>query len=311
MRILFMGTPFFAVASLQAALEVGEVVAVITQPDKPKGRGQQLALPPVKVLAQAHGVAVLQPPKVRNDPGLLEQLRALAPDVCVVSAYGKILPPELLQLPRRGCVNVHASLLPRWRGAAPIQWALAAGDERTGVCLMQMDEGLDTGAVISCVQTPIGPDDTSQTLHDRLSALGGTLLRRDLSAWVRGELEARAQPEQGVTWAPMIKKEDGRLDFGRPASELERKVRAFTPWPGGFTLLSGQLLKVHRVRVGQRSGPPGTVLTASAEGVEVACAEGSLWLEELQPEGKKRMTAAQFLAGRRLEPGTSPFEERT
>jgi len=310
MRIVFMGTPDFAVASLQACLEVGEVVAVVTQPDKPKGRGKELAMPPVKQLALERGVPVFQPTKLRNTD-FAEQLRALSPDVCVVTAYGKILPKDVLEAPRRGCVNVHASLLPRWRGAAPIQWSIAEGDPETGVCLMQMDEGLDTGAVISCERTQIGPEDTSQTLHDRLSRMGGDILRRDLRRYVDGELTATPQPSEGATYASMIKKEDGRLDFGRPAVELERRVRAFTPWPGAFTFLGGALFKVHQVRAGEGRGAPGTVLAASAEGIEVACAEGSLWLLEVQPEGRRRMTASEFLAGRRLEPGSTPFEAPT
>src|SRR5215211_3455042 len=273
MRIVFMGTPEFAVPSLRACFDIGEVVAVVTQPDKPKGRGHELAAPPVKVLAQSRGVAVLQPPKIRGT-GFAESLRTLAPDVCVVAAYGKILPPDVLEVPKYGCVNVHASLLPRWRGAAPIQWTIAAGDARTGVCLMRMDEGLDTGPVLSCAEIPIGPEDNSQTLHDRLSALGGDLLRRDLPRYLAGELTPVPQPSEGVTHAPMIKKEDGRLDFGRSAAELERRVRAFTPWPGAYVHLRQDdrctLLKIHRARAARTppGAPPGTVLSVSAEGLE-------------------------------------------
>lgn len=312
MRIVFMGTPQFAVASLRACFDVGEVVAVVTQPDKPKGRGQELAAPPVKLLAQERGVEVLQPPKLRG-MNFGEELRRREIDVCVVTAYGKILPKDVLDAPKHGCVNVHASLLPRWRGAAPIQWAIAEGDEKTGVCLMQMDEGLDTGAVISCAELAIGPDDTSQTLHDKLSTLGGDLLRRDLQPYVAGELKATPQPSEGMTHARIIEKDDGRLDFRKPAVELERRHRAFTPWPGTFTRLQepsgkSQLLKVHRVRTGAGSGTPGQVLAASAEGIEVACGEGSLWLLEVQPEGRRRMSAGEFLQGRKLEAGGSPFE---
>ncbi len=306
MRIVFMGTPAFAVASLRACLELGEVVAVVTQPDKPKGRGNELAAPPVKVLALEKGLPVLQPPKIKNT-NFADELRALAPDVCVVTAYGKILPRDVLETPKHGCVNVHASLLPRWRGAAPIQWAIASGDEKTGVCLMQMDEGLDTGPEISRAELPIGSEDTSSTLHDRLSELGRELLVRDLPRFVRGELVPKPQPSEGATYAPMIKKEDGRVDFTRPAEELERRLRAFTPWPGAFTFLAGSLLKVHKVQVGEGSGLPGTVLETSARGIEVACGGGSLWLVEVQPEGRRRMGAAEFLAGRRIVTGTTPF----
>jgi methionyl-tRNA formyltransferase len=312
MRVVFMGTPEFAVPSLRACLDIGEVAAVVTQPDKPKGRGQEPAPPPVKALAQSRGIPVLQPAKIRGT-GFADSLRAFAPDVCVVAAYGKILPREVLEVPKHGSVNVHASLLPRWRGAAPIQWAIAAGDDRTGVCLMRMDEGLDTGPLLSCAETAIGPEDTSEALHDRLSALGGDLLRRDLPRYLAGELVPVPQPAEGVSYAPLIKKEDGRLDFGRSAAELERRVRAFTPWPGAYVYLREHdaliLLKIHRAIAAQRTreAPPGTILSASAEGLEVACAEGSLRLLEVQPEGRRRMTAAEFLAGRRISLGTAPF----
>jgi methionyl-tRNA formyltransferase len=306
MRIVFMGTPEFAVPSLRACLEIGEVVAVVTQPDKPKGRGQAVALSPVKSLAQARGLCVLQPPKLRGT-GFGEELRALEADVFVVTAYGKILPKDVLEAPRRGCVNVHASLLPRWRGAAPIQWALLAGDERSGVCLMEMEEGLDTGPVFARAEIPIAKDETSTSLHHRLSQLGGELLGGHLAPWVRGERPAASQPTQGATYAKMIEKEDGRLDFARPAKELERRVRALNPWPGTFTFLGTALLKVHRAKLGTGAGAPGQLLSAGPPGVEVACAQGSLVIEELQLEGKRRMSAAQFLAGHRLEPGSRPF----
>jgi methionyl-tRNA formyltransferase len=305
-RIVFMGTPEFAVPSLTALFEVGEVVAVVTQPDKPKGRGQALAVSPVKARALERGVPVLQPVKLRTPP-FSEELRQYAPDVCVVTAYGKILPKELLELPPRGCVNVHASLLPRFRGAAPIQWAIAHGDTETGVSLMVMDEGLDTGPVLAERRLPIAPDETSATLHEKLSRLGGELLREALPAYLRGELTPVPQPSEGVVLAPIIQKEEGRLDFTRPAVELERRLRAFTPWPGAFTTLDGKLLKVHRARVGEGRGEPGSVLSVGPAGLEVACGEGSLVLVEVQPEGKRVMGAGEFLAGRRLAPGSRPF----
>jgi methionyl-tRNA formyltransferase len=306
MRIVFMGTPEFAVKSLEACLALGEVVAVVTQPDKPRGRGQEVSFSPVKALAVQHGLPVLQPVKVRGTD-FAEQLRAFAPDVAVVTAYGKILPPDVLAAPRRGCVNVHASLLPRFRGAAPIQWAIASGDAKSGVCLMEMDVGMDTGAIIERAELDILPTDTSATLHDKLSVLGGEVLRRALPGWVDGTRSSTPQPEVGVVMAPMIDKEDGRLDFTKPAAELERRLRAFTPWPGAFTRFQGALLKVQAARVGQGRGAPGTVLSAGAEGVEVACAEGSLVLTTLQPEGKRAMSAKDFLPGRPIAVGTSPF----
>jgi methionyl-tRNA formyltransferase len=303
-----MGTPQFAVPSLRACLDVGEVVAVVTQPDKPKGRGQELAVSPVKEVARRlpGPVPVLQPQKIRGT-SFHEEIRALRPDAVVVTAYGKILPEDLLRVPPHGCVNVHASLLPRFRGAAPIQWAIAAGDPVTGVCLMKMDVGMDTGPVISRRERPIHPDDTAATLHDALAELGATLIREDLPRYLRGELAPVPQPAEGVVLAPMIKKEDGLLDFRRPAAELERRVRAFHPWPGTFTFLEGKLLKVHRAKVGPGAGPPGQVLAAGREGIEVACGEGSLLLLEVQPEGRRAMTAQEFLAGRALQPGSLPF----
>jgi methionyl-tRNA formyltransferase len=305
-RIVFMGTPEFAVSSLAACFDIGDVVAVVTQPDKPKGRGNALAAPPVKELALSRGVPVLQPVKLKTPP-FSEELRRYAPDVCVVTAYGRILPRDILELPAKGCVNVHASLLPRFRGAAPIQWAIAHGDTETGVSLMVMDEGLDTGPVLAMKRLPISPDETSASLHVKLAALGGEVLRESLPKYLSGELKPVPQPTEGVVLAPIIEKDEGRLDFTRPAVVLERRLRAFTPWPGAFTTLGGKLLKVHRVRTAGGTGAPGTVLAANPDGIEVACGEGSLVLLELQPEGKRVMSATDFLAGHKLAPGSQPF----
>lgn len=305
-RIVFMGTPQFSVGSLLACLELGEVVAVVTQPDKPSGRGQKTAESPVKVLAREKGLNVLQPQKLRGT-GFADELEALRCDVAVVTAYGKILPPDVLAAPVHGCVNVHASLLPRFRGAAPIQWAIASGDARTGVCLMQMDAGMDTGPVLARAELDILPTDTSASLHDKLAALGADLLRSHLPAYLKGELKPWPQPAEGVVMAPMVKKEDGRLDFHKSAVELERRLRAFYPWPGAYTSLEGALLKVHAAHVGQGQGAPGTLLAVGKEGLEVACGQGSLVLTSLQPEGKRVMSAGDFLAARKLVPGTQPF----
>jgi methionyl-tRNA formyltransferase len=305
-RIIFMGTPEFAVSSLAACFELGDVVAVVTQPDKPKGRGNTLAAPPVKELALSRGVPVLQPVKLRTPP-FSEELRKFNPDVCVVTAYGRILPKDILELPRLGCVNVHASLLPRFRGAAPIQWAIAHGDTETGVSLMVMDEGLDTGPVLAMKRLPMAPDETSASLHVKLAALGGEVLRESLPKYLGGELKPVPQPGEGVVLAPIIDKDQGRLDFTKPAVELERRLRAFTPWPGAFTTLGGKLFKVHRMRAAGSTGTPGAVLAANADGIEVACGEGSLVLLEVQPEGKRVMSAADFLAGHKLAPGSFPF----
>ncbi len=305
-RIVFMGTPEFAVKSLEACLELGEVVAVVTQPDKPRGRGQEISFSPVKTLALAHHLKVLQPTKIRNT-NFADELRALAPDVAVVTAYGKILPADVLAVPKHGCVNVHASMLPRFRGAAPIQWAIAIGDERTGVCLMKMDEGMDTGSIVDCAEWPIGPSDTSATLHNALAKLGGDLLRRSLDRYIRGDLVPVPQSNDGVVMAPMIRKEDGHLDFNRPAVELERRIRAFTPWPGAFVRFQAQTLKVHEARALPATAAPGTIVSVGADGIVVGCQEGSLALLAVQPEGKRAMTANAFLAGRAIEVGTTPF----
>jgi methionyl-tRNA formyltransferase len=303
MRIVFMGTPQFAVQSLEACLALGEVVAVVTQQDKPRGRGQAVTFSPVKALAVERGLNVLQPLKVR-DGDFAQAVKALQADVAVVTAYGRILPREVLQAPRRGCVNVHASLLPRFRGAAPIQWALAHGDAKSGVCLMQMDEGMDTGGIIDRAELDIAADDTSASLHERLSVLGADVLCRSLPGWVAGTLSATPQPATGVVMAPMIRKEDGALDFALSAVELERRLRAFTPWPGAFFEVEGLgLVKVQKAAVAQGVGAPGTVLAAGPAGIELACGAGSLLLTSLQPEGKRAMTAQEFLSGRKVVVG--------
>jgi methionyl-tRNA formyltransferase len=306
-RLVFMGTPELARTVLAGLAEDPrfQILAVVVQPDKPTGRGLQLTPPPVKVEALARGLPVLQPLKAR-EPAFLEQLRVLAPDLIAVAAYGQILPQALLDIPRHGCVNVHTSLLPRWRGAAPIQWAVAEGDAESGVTLMRMEAGLDTGPMIAEVRTPIHADDTGQTLHDRLAQLGGQLLCATISAYIAGELPPRAQPAEGVTYARKITKDDGRLDWSQPAVVLGQRLRAFTPWPGAFAFLPGEpkpkLLKVHAaVPVTAPVGAaPGTVLAADKGGLVVACAVGALRLTEVQPEGGRRMRVEQFLAGHRL-----------
>ena len=304
-RIAFFGTPPFAVPALRACQAVGTVVAVVTQPDRPRGRGQHVTSSAVKAEAERAGLPILQPPKLKGtDFG--ERLRAMQLNVAVVAAYGRILPTDVLSAPRLGCVNVHASLLPRWRGAAPIQWAVASGDPETGVCLMQMEAGLDTGPVLALRRTLIQPDDTAETLQQRLSELGGALIREELPRYLAGVLTPRPQPAEGVTLARLVEKEDGRVDWARPAVELERRVRAFVPWPGAWTQLGPQLLKIWRTEVVPGRGAPGTVLAAHAT-LDVATGEGAVRLLELQPEGKRRMAAAEFLSGHRLKEGERPF----
>ena len=304
LRVIFFGTPDFAVPSLRALLDGGEeIVGVVCQPDKPAGRGHKLVAPPVKRLAIESGVVVLQPPTLRT-PQALAALSQLAPDLIVVAAYGKILPPDVLTLPRLGCINVHASLLPKYRGAAPIQWGILRGDTVTGITIMQMNEGMDTGDVLLQRETPIGDDETYGELQTRLAHLGAAALMQAMELLKRGELRGRAQDSAAATLAPMIKKEDGRIDWRRPALELARWVRAYNPWPSAHTTLDGTRLKIHRARaVGAVVGPPGTVhVTAST--IVVACGSGALQLDQLQLAGRKSLSAADFVRGVRITDGT-------
>jgi methionyl-tRNA formyltransferase len=285
---------------------VADVLAVVAQPDKPAGRGLTVRPPAVKVRAEQLGLPVLQPRKVR-DGALAQQLRELAPDVAVVIAYGRILPADVLSAPRLGCVNLHGSLLPRWRGAAPIQWAVASGDATTGVTLMQMDEGLDTGPVLSTLETPIGADETSGDVFARLADLSAQLLTRDLPRFVRGELTPVAQDPSAATHARPLEKADGRLDWSRTAEALAHHVRGMSPWPGAFTLDQDVTVKVHRataLTLSADGAAPGTVLGGDRDGVRVACAEGVLAVQELQLPGRKRLSAEAFLAGRGWPAGT-------
>lgn len=301
-----MGTPAFACPTLEALLDRPDpVVGVVCQPDRPRGRGLARTAPDVKRLAVARGLPVLQPERLR-DQAFQDALRALAPDLVVVAAYGKILPRTVLELPARGCINVHASLLPRHRGAAPIAWAILAGDAVTGVTIMAMNEEMDAGDILLQDETPIRPDDTCGTLTARLARLGAEALGRALDALEAGRLRPTAQPATGVTFAPRIEREQGRIDWRRPAEELERLVRAFAPAPSAFTTLAGRLLKIHRAAVAPAppGAPPGTVVAASAGGIVVAAGAGGLALLEVQLEGRRRLGAAEFLAGHRLEAGT-------
>jgi methionyl-tRNA formyltransferase len=307
LRIVFMGTADLAATVLRslAAGTSWAVVAAVSQPDKPKGRDLQLQPTPVKLAAAELGLPVLQPLKARS-PEFLEQLRTLAPDLIVVAAYGQILPQALLDIPPHGCLNVHTSLLPRWRGAAPIQWAIAEGDADTGVTIMKMDAGLDTGPMLTAARTAILDSDTGQTLHDRLADLGGRLLVETIPGHVAGTILPRPQPAEGVTHARKITRDDGRLDWSRPAVELQRRLRAFTPWPGAYCFQPvpdrpARLLKVHDAAVDTGTGQPGQFLRADASGLVVACGAGALRLLAVQPEGGRRMTAGQFLAGHRIE----------
>jgi len=301
MKIVFAGTPEFAVPCLRVAVERGDVIAAYTQPDRPAGRGRGLTPPPVKLEAIARGIPVLQPESLKSAESQ-QALRALAPDVMIVVAYGLILPRAVLEIPRYGCWNVHASLLPRWRGAAPIQRAIEAGDAETGVCLMQMDAGLDTGPVLLRQSMPIAEDDTGGRLHDRLSALGAQVLSDGLGLLRAGIRPVpQPQPEAGVTYARKLEKAEARLDWQLPAQVLARKVRAFEPWPVAEATVAGERLRIHgAIAVEQHhSATPGTLLAASRQGLDVACGEGVLRLRVVQREGGKAITAADWLNARR------------
>ncbi|WIH05487.1 methionyl-tRNA formyltransferase [Xanthomonas translucens pv. graminis] len=301
MKIVFAGTPDFAVPSLRAAAQRHEVVAVYTQPDRPAGRGRGLTPSPVKLEAVARGIPVLQPDTLRS-PEALQTLRALQPDLMVVVAYGLILPKAVLAIPTHGCWNVHASLLPRWRGAAPIQRAIEAGDSQTGVCLMQMEAGLDTGPVLMSQRTPIGDSDTGGQLHDRLAALGAQVLADGLGLLRAGIRPVpQPQPEVGVTYAHKLDKAQARLDWQQPAAQLALRVRAFNPWPIAEAVLAGERVRIHGAVALElaHAQPPGTVLAASKQGIDIACGQGALRLRVLQREGGKAITAADYLNARR------------
>ncbi|WP_414552877.1 methionyl-tRNA formyltransferase [Stenotrophomonas forensis] len=301
MRIVFAGTPEFAVSSLRAAARHHEVVAVYTQPDRPAGRGRGLAPSPVKLEAVARGIPVYQPESLK-DEAAQQQLRDLQPDLMVVVAYGLILPKAVLAIPAHGCWNVHASLLPRWRGAAPIQRAIQAGDAKTGVCLMQMEAGLDTGPVLLHQELPIAATDTGGQLHDKLAELGAQVLSDGLGLLRAGiKPIARPQPEQGVTYAHKLDKAEAKLDWAQDAGALARTVRAFNPWPIAEATLAGERVRIHGAVAleADHGQAPGTVLAASRDGIDIACGQGVLRLRVLQREGGKAITAADYLNARR------------
>ncbi len=298
-----MGTPEFAVPSLKALVQAHRVVGVVAQPDRPAGRGRQVASPPVKAAAQAAGLPIIQPRRL-SEPAAMAQLQAWQPDLIVVAAFGQILRPAVLELPASGCINVHASLLPRHRGAAPIAAAILAGDGETGITIMRMDAGLDTGPILVQRTERIAPDDTAASLAARLAELGATLLIETLPDYLAGRISPRVQDESLATYAPQLKKEAGQLDFARPAAELARRVRAFSPWPGTFALLShaeGEAtpLKVLRAEALEDTvGGPG-VVAATPRGPAVGCGDGALLLVEVQPPGKRPMAGADFARGAR------------
>lgn len=308
LRIIFLGTPELAVVSLRALLHdpAFAILAVVTQPDRPKGRDLKLQPSPVKQLAVSAGLPVLQPIKARDEQFVAE-LSALQPDLIAVAAFGQILPKSILELPRFGCLNVHTSLLPKYRGASPIQSAILNGERETGVTIMKLDVGLDTGDILTQCVTPIRDEDNAATLHDRLAQLGAELLVQTIPDYIAGKIQPRPQPHELATHVAKIKKEDGRIDWQQPARAIWNRIRAFTPWPGAFTYLPAQpqpqLLKLWQADIVSGQGRAGTVLSADKNGLVVGCGEGALRLTSLQREGGRRMSAAEFLAGHPLKPG--------
>ena len=306
MKVIFAGTPDFAAAALKAIAAAGfEIPLVLTQPDRPKGRGMQLAPSPVKQAALELGLRVAQPEKLRNNVESLQMLKEVDADVMVVAAYGLILPQDVLDTPKHGCLNIHASLLPRWRGAAPIQRAIEAGDAETGVCIMQMDIGLDTGGVVSEHRYAIQPTDTANEVHNALMNLGAEAIVADLQQLkAEGRLKSIKQPEEGVTYAQKLSKEEARIDWNESAAVIERKIRAFNPVPAAWIEYQGKPMKIWRAEAVAQQGRAGEVLSCSADGLVVACGENALKITELQPSGSKRMPIAAFAAGHKIEVGT-------
>ncbi len=306
MRIVFMGTPDFSVPVLEALVQEGhEVVQVVTQPDKPKGRGKSVLMTPVKEKALALGLPVWQPERIRR-PEAVEQLKELAPDVIVVVAFGQILSRQVLDIPRFGCVNVHASLLPKYRGAAPIQWAILDGETCTGVTTMLMDEGIDTGDMLEKMEVPIAPDETGGSLHDKLSRAGAELIRSTLRRLEAGTLVPEPQTEEGTCYARMLTKTMGDIDWNMDAAAIERLIRGLNPWPSAYTHLDGRTLKIWKaqVREGNPEGVCGQIVETGRDSISVKTGNGVLVLQEVQLEGKKRMDAGAFLRGFPLKAGT-------
>lgn len=305
LRTVFMGTPRFAVPSLAALAEVVDVTLVLCNPDRPAGRGRSMASPPVKEEAMRRGIPVFQPEKARH-PDAVARIAAEAPDLIVVVAYGHILPKSILDIPRLGCINVHASLLPKCRGAAPINWAVARGETVTGVTIMRMDEGMDTGPILHVREMPIGEEDTAGTMFSKLSILGAEALREALRKLREGTLDEAPQDAALATYAPRLKKEHGRIDWSRPAGEVRNLVRGMTPWPSAFAVHAGKTLKVLSSLLAREpggGGAPGEIVTLGRDGIAVACGEGVLRLRVVQPEGGKAMDAWAYAQGRRVATG--------
>ncbi len=312
MRAVYMGTPEIAAVILKSVLaSEHEVVAVVTQPDKPKGRGHEMAFPPVKEVALEAGIPVYQPQRARDEEFLAE-IKALNPDIILVAAYGKLLPKVLLDMPKFGCINVHASLLPKYRGAAPIQWAVINGDEKSGVTIMHMAETLDTGDMIMTREVTLAPDETAGSLHDKLAEIGGPLLLEAMDALETGRAPRIRQNEEEATHVTMLDKTMGDMNFRQPAVQLERLIRGLNPWPTAYTKLDGKMLKIWKAEVtsaeelsrDQKSHEPGTIVSVEKERIGILTGEGVLWVKELQLEGKRKMMTEEFLRGFKVEAGT-------
>jgi methionyl-tRNA formyltransferase len=305
LKIIFLGTPEFACPTLQALVESShQVIGVVTQPDRPKGRGQKLTPPPVKALASSKNLPIFQPEKIR-DPAMIQACQGLKPDIIIVVAYGQILPQSLLSIPLRGCVNLHGSLLPKYRGAAPIARAILAGEARTGVTTMLMDAGMDTGPILLTEEEPITQGDTSGILHDRLAQIGARLVLKTLEGLGKGTITPRPQDHSQATYAPKILKDEGKIDWQVPAAKLLNLLRAFDPWPGAFTYWQGAMLKLFRPSVVEENTreTPGTIVRASADGLAIATLRGTLVVSELQAENRSRMKVKNFLQGHPLTSG--------
>ncbi len=314
MRVVFMGTPDFAVPTLQQLVNSEfSVVGVVCQPDRPSGRGKKIQFGPVKTFAQAQNLPIVQPEKMKA-PTFLETLRSWNPDVIVVAAFGRILPPVILDFPPKGCLNVHGSLLPKYRGAAPIQWAVINGESQTGVTIMVMDVGMDTGAILEQAVVTISAEDTAGDVAARMAQVGGSLLVSTLQKWMAGTVAAQPQNELAATIAPILKKDDGLLDWSQPAKTLVNRIRGLSPWPGGFTLVEGERWGIWKVQVEEHEGNstlpsnvdhdvPGMILGVSKQGIQVRTGHGVLRLIEIQPANKKRMAVADYVAGHRIEVG--------
>ncbi|MBI2485593.1 MAG: methionyl-tRNA formyltransferase [Deltaproteobacteria bacterium] len=304
MKIVFMGTPEFAVLSLRALIESeDEIVAVVCQPDKPKGRGLEVTSPPTRILAEKHRIPVLQPQKIKTEE-FFNELKKLSPDLICVAAYGKILPKNILELTPHGCINVHASILPKYRGAAPINWAIIRGEKVTGITTMKMDEGMDTGNMLLKKEVPIDDEDTGESLSEILSHIGAELLIETIKLLKEGKLNAIPQDHSQATYAPMLKKEDGKIDWEKSAEDIRNLIRGSLPWPGAYTTLEGRLLKIYKAKVTDGNGKPGEVIESNSGVLRVTTGKDSLDILELQIEGGKRLKAEEFLRGKKIQQGT-------